>query len=124
MKYSEVTTDEIKLLKVGRHFRLSPKDKLVVGRDEAENELLLKLAKENDFIFEPKEVSGPVALGRGGDFNNGLKDLSASIVARYCDKTGEEEVNISVINIISDFRQEIICQPIEETSLAAYKINL
>jgi tRNA U34 2-thiouridine synthase MnmA/TrmU len=36
MEYSEVNIDEVSLLKVGRHFRLSPGYKLVIGRNESE----------------------------------------------------------------------------------------
>ncbi|MDP2939469.1 MAG: hypothetical protein Q8O13_05285 [Candidatus Omnitrophota bacterium] len=122
LKYSEVSIEEIKLLKVGRHFRLSPTDKLVVGRDETENEVLLKLAKETDFIFMPCEVKGPVALGRGKDFDNGLMDLSGSIVARYCDKAAEEKVIIKVRQGIQDATQELVCQSIKEESLNEFRI--
>ncbi len=124
MKYSEVCLEEIKLLKVGRHFRLSPKDKLVVGRDESENGILLKMARDTDFIFEPTVANGPVALGRGEAFNNGLIDLAGSIVARYCDKVNADTIVIKLTNNYLKQIQELICLPIEEKRLEALKINL
>ncbi len=123
MKYSELTIDEIKLLKVGRHFRLNEDNKLVVGRDEKENELLLKLALDSDFIFMPSEVNGPVGLGRGINFNNGLKDLSASIVARYCDKVNiREKIMVKLTSNSSKEMLELSCAALDEESLKAFRI--
>lgn len=122
MKYSQVSKEEINLLKVGRHFRLSPKGKLVVGRDEKENEILLKMAKDNDFIFMPIEVNGPIALGRGGDFSNGLLDLSGSIVSRYCDRTNEEKIKINLTQKALNITEDLFCLPIEKERLEVFKI--
>jgi hypothetical protein len=76
-----ITQEEVLLLTVGRHFRLSPRAKLIVGRNEMENALL-----ENHLAgrarLEGVGVSGPIALVEGGPT---LEDrrLAASIVARY-----------------------------------------
>jgi len=122
MKYSEVCLEEIKLLKVGRHFRLSPKDKLVVGRDESENGILLKMARDSDFIFEPTVANGPVALARGENFNNGLLDLAGSIVARYCDRVDAEKVSINLTGKFLDKPRELFCAPLEEEKLSSLRI--
>src|SRR3989338_5610513 len=44
----ELNLHNVELLKVGRHFRISTKVKLIVGRDELENERLINLSKEDD----------------------------------------------------------------------------
>ncbi|MFH1504318.1 MAG: tRNA 4-thiouridine(8) synthase ThiI [Candidatus Omnitrophota bacterium] len=82
LEHKEYSLDNIELLKLGRHFRISPAFKLIVGRDEKENEKLLKLAKKKDIIFEPAELPGPTALGIGV-MDKKTKELSARIVARY-----------------------------------------
>lgn len=92
--HNELNLENIELLKIGRHFRMSADAKLVVGRNEKENEKLLKLAKNNDFIFMPSRTAGPTALGRGG-FNEELIRHSYKIVWRYCDKNGETEPAIT-----------------------------
>ncbi|MDD5238644.1 MAG: hypothetical protein PHU96_06790, partial [Candidatus Omnitrophica bacterium] len=46
MKYEELNLNAVQLLKLGRHFRLNDKAKLIVGRDEKENLCLLNLARE------------------------------------------------------------------------------
>jgi hypothetical protein len=91
-KYSEVTVGEIDLLKVGRHFRLSPSSKMVVGRNEKENRRLARLAREGDLLFEPIEgVNGPLGLGRR-ELSKEEIQKGAGLVARYCDRTENEKV--------------------------------
>ncbi|MCM8760186.1 MAG: tRNA 4-thiouridine(8) synthase ThiI [Candidatus Omnitrophica bacterium] len=87
LEYGEMNLNEIELLKLGRHFRITPSFKLIVGRNEIENKKLLSLAKKGDICLEPKELKGPVAIGRGnaGEYE---KELSAKIVARYVSPSG------------------------------------
>ncbi|MCM8820295.1 MAG: hypothetical protein NC925_05820 [Candidatus Omnitrophica bacterium] len=94
MKYTtNFELNDVKLLKVGRHFRLSSGAKLIVGRNEQENKKLLNLAKKEDLFFYPKELKGPLAIGRG-EFDLNLISLSASILARYCDLTDDKPVEV------------------------------
>ncbi|MDP2938184.1 MAG: hypothetical protein Q8N72_02930, partial [Candidatus Omnitrophota bacterium] len=53
IKYGEFNLENVQLLKIGRHFRLNDTSKLVVGRNEKENERLLNLAREDDYLFMP-----------------------------------------------------------------------
>ncbi|MDP2913547.1 MAG: 7-cyano-7-deazaguanine synthase [Candidatus Omnitrophota bacterium] len=57
--------DEVKLLKFGRHFRLSETAKLVIGRSEEENDLLCSLARPEDIVFKLKSHQGPFSILRG-----------------------------------------------------------
>lgn len=85
IKHSELNLDNINLLKLGRHFRLNDKAKLVVGRNESENKRLVDMAGEHDRIFMPPEdVAGPTALLRG-EFNDDLIKLAWGIVTYYFD---------------------------------------
>jgi len=93
IKHNQFNLENIELLKVGRHFRLSPTFKLVVGRDKEENEILVNLLKKGDIYFEPKEKPGPSGLGRG-DCDEEDKLLAARIIARYT--SCGQEVKISV----------------------------
>jgi tRNA U34 2-thiouridine synthase MnmA/TrmU len=80
--------EDIELLKLGRHFRLGPKIKLVVGRNMGENQELLESALDADVILRPQRpVKGPVGLLRGGASDAALDD-AAGIIARYCDNVG------------------------------------
>ncbi|HSV31854.1 MAG TPA: hypothetical protein VLH40_07535 [Atribacteraceae bacterium] len=60
-----LTPAEVRLLKVGRHFRLSDRVKLVVARDEKEGFMLQELSRPDDWLFYPASKKGPLALARG-----------------------------------------------------------
>jgi len=57
--------NDLKLLKVGRHFRLPSGSKAVVGRDEMENCILEKLGQDDDKLLLPLSNTGPSVLVRG-----------------------------------------------------------
>lgn len=94
LSHEELNLNNVELLKTGRHFRLSEEAKLVVGRDEKENERIINLAQENDYLFLPNDdLAGPTSLGRGV-FNEELIRLSCSITSHYCDLNGKTSTDI------------------------------
>lgn len=94
LAHHEMDIENIELLKVGRHFRLTPQAKLVVGRNQEENEKILSQGRPGDFIFMPiEELAGPTALGRG-IFDTELINSSSGIVAHYCDLNGEKTAKL------------------------------
>jgi len=76
--------NDVNLLKVGRHFRLSPEAKSVVGRNEEENRRLQLLARQGDFLFEVRSYGSPITLLRG-EAGGAEIHLAAAITARYSD---------------------------------------
>jgi tRNA-specific 2-thiouridylase len=76
-----ISQEEILLLTVGRHFRLGPTAKLIVGRSEVENALLERHVAGRARLEAPG-YSGPVALFEG-QAPEGVRQLAASMVARY-----------------------------------------
>ena len=94
IKHNELDMQNIDLLKAGRYFRLSQSAKLIVGRNESENKMLMLLAKEGDHLFGPKSINGPIAVGKGA-FTLDLLEVSCRIVARYCDRDGGPFADIS-----------------------------
>jgi tRNA-uridine 2-sulfurtransferase len=78
--------NDVLLLKIGRHFRFNKNVKLVVGRDEKENQVITNLAKPHDILLEIAEYPGPVSLIRTNSLlsNNEIK-LACKITARYAD---------------------------------------
>ncbi|HSM93694.1 MAG TPA: thiamine biosynthesis protein, partial [Anaeromyxobacteraceae bacterium] len=76
-----VTQEEILLLTVGRHFRLSPRAKLIVGRNEVEN-ALLEHHVDGRARLEAAGVMGPLGLVEGAPSPEERR-LAASILARY-----------------------------------------
>lgn len=87
--------NEIELLKLGRHFRITPESKIVVGRNMKENEKIVSLAGENSYIFNTTTIPGPVVYVSG--MRSSESDiLAASITASYSDaKYGEAEIALN-----------------------------
>lgn len=64
---NDCTEEELHLLKYGRHFRLNPKTKLIVGRTQQDNENLLKYHNpQADTLIDVKDHPSPLALIPGG----------------------------------------------------------
>jgi tRNA-uridine 2-sulfurtransferase len=76
-----IDREDVILLSTGRHFRLSPRAKLIVGRTEVEN-ALLESHVAGRARLEAKDVMGPVALVEGQPTWE-ERVLAARIVARY-----------------------------------------
>ncbi len=118
--------EEIKLLKLGRHFRLSRDIKLVVGRNKEENEQLLNFFQDGDFLFKAKNLKGPVSLlKKGSKVNNELIDKSCRITARYCDRNEEEneEVNINYYSKSKELVRTMKVKPLIENELEILRIQ-
>jgi tRNA-specific 2-thiouridylase len=86
---------EIELLKVGRHFRLGPNTKLVVGRNKKENQVIHALWKESDLLLSTMSVPGPTVLV-SGDVSHELADLAASMTVSYSDAKNDELTEVSL----------------------------
>lgn len=76
------TVTDIDFLKVGRHFRLTPQLKVIVGRNLTENGHLEALREEQDWLFQPAEHSGPTAVSRGALDEASIEQI-ARLVAAY-----------------------------------------
>ncbi len=58
----DITPRDVQLLRWGRHFRLQPSTKAVVGRNEEENLKIAALADPGDIVIEPLTLPGPTTL--------------------------------------------------------------
>uniref|UniRef100_A0A7C4TG01 DUF814 domain-containing protein n=1 Tax=candidate division WOR-3 bacterium TaxID=2052148 RepID=A0A7C4TG01_UNCW3 len=92
MRYEvEITQEDIILLKLGRHFRLSPGARLIVGREKEENERLEKLLNSRAILLFVPDTGSPNAILIG---DNDLLKTAAEITARYSDKRNERMVEV------------------------------
>jgi tRNA-specific 2-thiouridylase len=89
----DVTVKEALLLQIGRHFRFSGGQHLIVGRREEENLRLMELRQDEDVFLKLQGISGPLGLIRG-KANIDELGLAASIVARY--SKARERVGVEV----------------------------
>lgn len=122
LDHEEFNLENILLLKVGRHFRLNQQAKLVVGRNEQENQRLSNLSKEGDLVFSPEEeIAGPTCLGRG-KFDPGLIKLACGISSYYCDLNGAAETGIIFKEFSGQKQRFNSVAPLEKTELEKMRI--
>ena len=112
--------NDVNLLKVGRHFRLSPGAKAVVGRNEEENRRLLILVRQSDFLFEVKGCGSPVTLLRGEAGETEIH-LAAAITARYSDAENDR-VEVHYGTDYTVLNEAILVSPLNEDELTRLRI--
>ncbi len=80
---NDCTEDEMHLLKHGRHFRLNPEAKLIVGRTEKDNDNILKHHNPAvDTVLDVKDYPSPIAVVPRGA-NKASIQLAAAICVGY-----------------------------------------
>jgi tRNA-uridine 2-sulfurtransferase len=113
LKHQELSLENLELLKIGRHFRLSERARLVVGRDESENNQLNRLALAGDYLFSPqKDLAGPTCLARGL-ISQELISLSSQITSAYTDVLGLKRIEVLCRQVPQnqDCVQQVTCLP-------------
>jgi tRNA U34 2-thiouridine synthase MnmA/TrmU len=119
-KHTETpTTNDIDLLKIGRHFRFDENTKLVVGRNKDENEMIKALALDTDILLEAKDHVGPVSLIRGKKLQDHL-GLSAAITLRYGDAPKDTPSIVTVQK--NNVNSEVSEVPVLEAVYLQYRI--
>jgi tRNA U34 2-thiouridine synthase MnmA/TrmU len=89
----DFSINDVHLLKMGRHFRLSNEVKLVVGRKEEENQKIETFSKKTDVLLKVSDFPGALSLLRG-KFIKGDIEKAAAITVHYskAKKLGKVEV--------------------------------
>ncbi|MFZ0514131.1 MAG: hypothetical protein WAM14_21175 [Candidatus Nitrosopolaris sp.] len=90
------TINDVELLKVGRHFRLSNAAKLIVGRNQNENYMMSSLVLKGDIVIEAEEFPGPTCILRSKNYEYSLVEKSSQIGLRYSDSPRGHESNVKV----------------------------
>ncbi|MHC1610304.1 MAG: hypothetical protein ACXQTW_01665 [Candidatus Methanospirareceae archaeon] len=115
----EVRKRDLLLLRIGRHFRVAS-SKIIVGRDEGENKLLLKLKNPDDYAFEVPGCGSPVTiLESSGTTRREAIELAARLTARYSDARADK-VLVEYWNRAG--RRSIVVTPLGEELLARLRI--
>ena len=77
-----VSPNDIRLLTVGRHYRFDTGVKIVVGRNNKENNVLLSLAPHGYHLFTPYGFPGPIAL-LNGEPTQDIKQTVGRLIITY-----------------------------------------
>lgn len=95
---------DIKLLQIGRHFRLNNNNKIIVGRNENDNKKILALNNKKGLFFEVPGHGSPVTILFGKKTAKAIR-LAAELTARYSSckdseilvKYGKDKLNSQII---------------------------
>ncbi|WP_372722461.1 tRNA (5-methylaminomethyl-2-thiouridylate)-methyltransferase [Immundisolibacter sp.] len=108
--------DDIMLLKVGRHLRPRPHFKLIVAREDGENNFLTGYRRQFAHL-EPVSHGGPLALV-DGTLDGADIELAARIVARYSQGREADAVTVSYTSLAGK-AQELTVAPLPVQDLPA-----
>lgn len=114
--------NDLHLLRVGRHFRLSRMCKAIVGRDERENGLIESYAAEGSFLMVVEDAGSPVVLLSGQGSEN-FVTLAASLCARYSDLKHLPEVEVTVLKCGEATAKRILVPPAGRDMVGDYRIE-
>jgi tRNA-uridine 2-sulfurtransferase len=85
----DVSPADLELLHTGRHLRIRPGLKIVIGRNEVENNRIERLS-EAGLLFSPVDFPGPVVLAVGR-VDSGDEALIGSVLRRYTKEASRGE---------------------------------
>jgi hypothetical protein len=85
------------ILTIGRHFRLNPRLRVILGRSQEENEKLLAIAAPGDVVFMPENFRGPTTLVLGES-----EPATEGIIGEMIPAYSQDELDVWVV------RREVI----------------
>lgn len=121
MKHAEFNKDNLAILSVGRHFRLADGARLVVGRDNSENNVLLSLAEDSDTILKMAEHQGPISVLRGGE-GSATITIAGGIAAYHTKLRNEKSVKVDHWQGSSVHKKTIIVGPATKEEIEKIRI--
>ena len=92
---------DVRMLTVGRHYRFDAGVKIVLGRDNAENNLLMSLAPHGYHLFTPVDFPGPVALLHGTPTQD-IKQTIGRLIITYSKQVPGRAYRIQYGNEVFD----------------------
>jgi len=107
---------DFEFLKIGRHFRLD-KNKIIVGRNKKDNELIVKLKDKSDYIFEVPNCGSPTTLLQGPKTKKAI-ELAAQLTLTYSDNKEKK----SKVKYGKTLSKNILVKQINKEKLANYKL--
>ncbi len=93
IKYDTFDVEDIDLIKFGRHLRLPGGAKLVIGRNEEENEMLSNVKNNKMQTIKIDEIPAPLSL-IGKNITKEDKNLSAKIILTFTKADKEKSYKV------------------------------
>jgi tRNA-specific 2-thiouridylase len=120
--HEEDSLRHVTLLKIGRHLRLPSGAKVIAGRDQSENETLMKLSHPEEFKLTAHEHKSTFALLLGLPSQENMK-LAAEICARYSDGKDCPLLPVRTWQESESHYRIIQAHPLELSKLESFRIG-
>jgi tRNA-specific 2-thiouridylase len=114
--------NDVHLLKIGRHFRFSPKLKLVVGRNEEENKKIQTFSDEGDILLKVVHYPGPLSLLRG-EISEREMERAAAMTVHYSKARHLEKVEVIYKSGEEDHGRSLFVSTISDREIEGLMIN-
>jgi tRNA-specific 2-thiouridylase len=121
LNHPNFSLNDVHLLKIGRHFRFSPKTKLVVGRNEEENQKIQTFAQEEDILLRLSRFPGPLSLLRG-EVNGASIEKAAALTIRYSKARDMEKGEVLYKKVKENSDQSLFVSPVSEAKIREWMI--
>ncbi len=118
----QFSLNDVHLLKMGRHFRFSNGVKLVVGRNEEENQKIQTFAQGEDILLKVSSFPGPLSLLRG-KLNEGDIEKAAAITVHYGKGKDLGKIEVTYKGVDEDRHQSLSVSPISRGEIEKLMIN-
>jgi tRNA U34 2-thiouridine synthase MnmA/TrmU len=111
---------DINLLRLGRHFRVSPESKIIVGRNMEENRSLQSITNRGEYKMHVQGYGSPVTIITGSPDGMTLS-AAASLCARYSDARDLLEVQVTVSHGDDVFYLRV--RPADDNAIRTFRIE-
>jgi tRNA U34 2-thiouridine synthase MnmA/TrmU len=116
----ELSQRDFRLLKTGRHFRIGPRTKLILGRNEADNNLLETIRQPDEAAMTWLDGNTPLGIITGSQ-GEGHLHLAGRILLRY---TRAEPGAVCRLMIRDNGEEQVmtVINDLNEDAVAAYMV--
>ena len=120
-RQADYSDNELHMLRYGRHFRINPDTKIIVGRTKVDNEQLERYQRPSeDMLLKVRDYPGPLVLIPNGAAKD-MVHLAASICAGYSKAPVDIPVQVSVTAPVG--RETVTVLPIQPKTVSRYLLK-
>lgn len=116
----QATVNDVNLLKAGRQFRLTPDVKLIVGRNQSDNQALEALAQDHHVLLRCENLTGPLGVLAGAVDSLSVA-RAAAIVASY--SKGKDQPQVTVACLLRESKSIMVVTPMPRHEVAAFQLT-
>ena len=116
----ELNLRDFRLLKLGRHFRIGPRTKVLIGRDEAENNALEHVVQPGEAMMRWDEGSSPLGVVLG-KLDDSIAELAAKILLRYTRAEAGSDCLLKM-TIGDEVRQMTVKHDFDDQKIEEYRL--